>query len=1156
MRSIIRSALIVTGVLLLMGWAIFPAKDNLRLGKDLRGGVSLLYSVQNRESSLESAKDVINRTIEVLKNRVDPNGLFEISMVGQGTDRIEVQMPLPSPEVLQLKREFESELEGIAKAALSKGRIDVAVAAGPERARNIESLAHGNSKRKELLDAAAAAADAATAARTQYTAETDAAKKEALAQTVATAELAYEDVVTKVLATAISADELRRVVSLSPLPRKFVDRSGKPVSLMSPREEAEKKLRELHPDSLTEIDAVIGKYNAYAAQRKGLDDPEDLKRMLRGAGVLSFRIGVNPGAHPAEAELRRKFKELGPRNANADDARWCRLNRIDGWLHSKDVAEMLAADDSKAAPYFNDMGYVVEARSGDYYMLFWDTPGTRLTLSDHRDNPWAVSSASQGRDETGKLEIRFGMDPVGSRYLGELTSKHIGKKMGVLLDEEVYTAPNLQSAISASGRITGDFTAAEVDYVVRTLTGGSLQAALSPDPISEDTIAPQLGADNLRMGLWSGVYAAIVVAVFMLFYYFTCGMIAFISLLVSAVIILGSMALSKAAFTMPGIAGVILTFGMAVDSNVLIYERMREELLRGCDLKTAIRLGFDKAFSSIVDGNMTNLIVCVVLYYMGTPEIRGFAITMGIGVVATLFSSLVVSRLLFDIGVALGWRKTSMLPMAIPGLQAAITPNIKWLNYRYVFFTISGIYVGLGLAMIFFIQGPRMLDNQFLGGTKLTLQLKTNADGSQLEMTRKEIEERVKAIAATPDLPGVMMPLRNAEIIPLNPRSDGVTAEKFDIKVGPVGEGVVADPNAIPEAIKTAFADIMDVKPELKFTGSEQVDANRAPVYPIERPILGDNIDRAAAKDPVQAFIGGAAIVLENIEPASSLDSLKSRLDVVRRSSDYSSTLTRPREILVIGGTPDRVTSAVIVVRDENISVIEDEAGWTDAVKAKEWALVREALTKSTNLAGIQNFSPAVADTFQKQALAATLLSFFFIGIYIWVRFKTFSYSIAAVVALIHDVITVTGLLALCGWAYDMGWGDTVRQAGILPFKIDLNIVAALLTIAGYSLNDTVIIMDRIRENRGKLPFATSTIINDSINQTFSRTLITGGTTLVSCTILYFAGGEGMRAFAFCLTTGLIFGTYSSVAVAAPIVWSRKHDNDPGVQDREQPNTL
>ncbi len=1157
MRSTIRTALIVTGVLLLLGYFIFPPKENLRLGKDLRGGVSLLYSVQNRAGVGSDAKEIINRTIEVLKNRVDPNGLYEISMVAQGTDRIEVQMPLPSAEVLELKREFESELEGLAQASLTSRRVDSAVAAGPDRERNIVELSHGNAARKTLLESAAASLDSARGKRASYDAEADPAKKELLAPEVATAELAFEQSVKAVMATALSADELRRILSLSTRPRLFSDATGKPVSLPSPREEAEGKLRALHPNTLAEIDAVVNKHDKYAEKRKGFDDTDELKRLLRGSGVLSFRIAVKAGERSDEESLRSRFQELGPRNANADDARWFKLNRLDGWLHSKEMAMEVAKSDQAGVDFFRNIGYVVEGRAGEFHMLLWDTPGTRLNLDDHRDNPWAVTSSSGARGDTGKLEITFNMDPVGSRYLGELTGRHIGKFMGVLLDDEVYTAPTLQSAISSNGRITGDFNPEEVDYVVRTLTGGSLQAALSPDPISEETIAPQLGADNLRLGLWAGVYSAIIVAVFMVFYYFSCGAIAVFALIINSVLILGAMAMSKAAFTMPGIAGMILTFGMAVDASVLIYERMREEMLRGADLRTAVRLGFEKALASIVDGNMTNLIVCVVLYYFGTPEIKGFAITMGIGVVSTLFASLVVSRLLFDIFLSLGWRKTSMLPMAIPGLQAALTPRFDWLKYRYVFYSISAVYVSLGLIMIFVVQGKRMLDNQFLGGTKVTLQLKTDdGSGKPLLLTRSAVAERVAAGSDATNLPAVLRPLRNAEIIPLNPQRDGITASRFDIKVGPTPDGVLPDPSAIPEAIKLKFADVMDVQPALTFVGADAERAESAPIYPIDKPRLGDNVDRPTLSDPVESYIGGAAIVLDSITPPVSLASLQTRLDTVRKSSVFSSTLVRQREIRIIRGTDDQVEAAVVLVRDPSVSMLEDEVGWLDNVRDKEWAIVREGLTKSTSLAGVQQFSAAVADTFQKQAIIATLMSFFFIGIYIWIRFKTFAYSVAAVVALIHDVITVAGLLALCGWFYDIGWGDTVRALGILPFKIDLNIVAALLTIAGYSLNDTVIVMDRIRENRGRLPYATSAIVNASINQTFSRTVITGGTTMGSCLILYLVGGEGMRAFAFALLTGLIVGTYSSIAVAAPIVWSRKHENDPGAVDVPQPVTL
>jgi len=179
------------------------------------------------------------------------------------------------------------------------------------------------------------------------------------------------------------------------------------------------------------------------------------------------------------------------------------------------------------------------------------------------------------------------------------------------------------------------------------------------------------------------------------------------------------------------------------------------------------------------------------------------------------------------------------------------------------------------------------------------------------------------------------------------------------------------------------------------------------------------------------------------------------------------------------------------------------------------------------------------------RAVAAVLLSFLFITIYIWVRFGTVRYSIAAIVCLMHDVLTCIGLIALAEIVYDMpSVQGVVRSMGIQPFKIDLTMVAAILTIIGYSLNDTIVIMDRIRENRGRLPYASTEVINDSVNQTISRTVITSGTTLIAVLILYIFGGDGVRAFSFALLVGIVVGTYSSVAVAAPLVWSRKRSGE------------
>ncbi len=1151
MRTIYRNLIFTLFALAISTWAIIPPEKKLRLGKDLRGGVSLVYSVQTRDTAGQDPKTLIDETISVLKDRVDPDGLFEISMVAQGTDRIEITMPLPSDRVKALSKAYRDELEALGAASLNRPRLERTLRLPPsERAPALERLSNKNSKRLELLNAAAAAFDAAAATRDAFIAETDPARKDTLAAEAAGAELALDDALAKALATALSSDDLHRVLTLSTKPRSFSDREGKTQTLPSPREEAERKLREAHPDAAADIDRVIATFNAYAAERKSLDDPEDLKRLLRSAGVLSFRISVKPGAHPDETNLRQRFRELGPRNANADDARWYRINRIDGMIHSREDALRLASDDSFAADYFRGMGYVVEARGGDYYMLAWDTPGNRLTKGDHADQPWAVAAAYQSRDELGKPCIAFAMDAVGTKYLGQLTAVNVGNQMAVLLDDEVYTAPTLRSAISSNGQITGDFSQEEINYVVRVLSGGTLQQALSPDPISQNSIAPALGFDNLRMGLMSGVYSVILVAVFMVVYYFRFGLVAVLATMVNALLIMGAMSLSKAAFTMPGIAGMILTFGMAVDSNVLIYERIREELNRGADLKTAVRLGFERALSSIVDGNITNLIVCVVLYYTGTPEVRGFAITMGIGVVSTLFAALVFSRMVFDIAVNFGWRKASMLPMAWPGLQKFLTPNINWLRLRYIFYTISAVYVGLGFAMIWY-QGSKMLDTEFLGGTKLTIQLREGPDGKPLTLTRDQVQQRAQAAASDTD--PALRPLLNAEVIPINPREDGVTSDRFEIKVGAAEAGT--DPDAIPDAIVAVFADTLEIKPPLAFTGSELTDT-LAPVYPIEKATLGENVDtHASRRDDVQSFLGGAAIIIDNIDPPTPLKSIAERMRTARQSAEFSGTIAREVGFIILEGDENAVESLAVLVRDDNASYLRDEAAWSQNVRAKEWALTVKALTGKTSLAGVNAFSPAIASSFRADAITASVLSFFLIGIYIWVRFKTLNYALAAVVALVHDVLTVIGLLAFCEILYETpATAGFARSIGLLPFKIDLNTVAALLTIAGYSLNDTVVIMDRIRENRGKLLYATSSIINTSINQTFSRTIITGGTTLGSCLILYFIGGEGMRSFAFSLATGLIVGTYSSVAIAAPIVWSRKHEDQPELSI--QPVTL
>ncbi|MCA9304503.1 MAG: hypothetical protein KC996_10310, partial [Phycisphaerales bacterium] len=331
--------------------------------------------------------------------------------------------------------------------------------------------------------------------------------------------------------------------------------------------------------------------------------------------------------------------------------------------------------------------------------------------------------------------------------------------------------------------------------------------------------------------------------------------------------------------------------------------------------------------------------------------------------------------------------------------------------------------------------------------------------------------------------------------------------------------------------------------PALAFKGSELADASAAPTYPVISGRLGESINRPELRNSVSDFVDGVAIVFEDIQPQPTLKSMQDRLELMRRKDDFIDVLGRPSELIVIDGNADAVKSAVLLVVDPNLGYSDNANAWRDSVAQREWDLVRAALAQSSDQLSVQNFSPAIAENFRATAFAAVLLSLLLILIYIWVRFGSVRYSLAAIVALTHDVLAVIGLIALAEIIYDNpAFAGLTKLLMVEPFKIDLNLVAALLTIIGYSLNDTIIIMDRIRENRGKLSYASKAVINSAINETISRTVITSGTTILAIFILYVDGGPGVHAFSYALFCGVMVGTYSSVAVAAPMVWSRKKD--------------
>ncbi|MEZ6243466.1 MAG: protein translocase subunit SecD [Phycisphaerales bacterium] len=1163
MRHLLRNSILCIGLMVFFTAMIFPPAQKLRLGKDLRGGVTLLYSVKIDRQ--ESAGRVLDQVIQVLKDRIDPQGLLEIQMVAQGQDRIEITMPLPGPHVIELRDAYREKLNALSAFEITPDeferamRLETSAPDGSDpRAQALDRLSGGDEKIRALMATAAQSLDEARAARQAL----DVAKAQDgtpqdviddLVAKVADAEIAYEAARDEVLAASFSPEELGEALTL-PTEEKLVrdDKLDEMVPLDSPRKQALDKIEAKHGDLKQQIEEVKQAYDVYVSNRKSLDDPEDLQRLISAAGVLSFRISIDPqgssgtNTHPEEQRLRDELRELGPGGVRARDARWFQVNRIESWYETKQQWEILQANPEA---FFASQGFVGEEYKGKYYILLWDVRGLRLTQADA---VWGVRSAFESQDQLGRPAIGFTMNAQGAARLGELTGPNVGNNMAILLDDQIYGRPPvLRSRIASTGQISGDFSKPEREYLIRVLAAGSLQAKLSPTPLSINQIAPDLGADNLRAGMKAGIWALITVSAFMLLYYFMYGGVAVFSLLCNATLILGAMALARASFSLPGIAGVILTFGMAVDSNVLIYERIREELRAGQDLKTAVRLGFSRATSSIVDGNVTNLIVCFVLAYTGTQEIKGFAITLGIGVVATMFAALVVSRIIFALLVdQLRVKRMSMLPIAVPLIDRFLEPRINWVGLRWLFAVISLGYVSLGIGMIA-TRGERMLDTEFRGGVQIDLPLKEDEQtGQHLLRTRQQIQDAVRALGDQAPEDSPIRALRNAEIQPLNPEPDGVTSDTFRIKT------YATDADAVRSAIFGLFGTegegIIDTRSPLRFRGQDTSNIVDSPVFPVISARLGESLGRPDIRDDVGGYIGGVAILLEDITPTPTLQGLEDRLEAMRRKEGYSQTLSRNHEVRVLAGTNDAVQSAVILVHDEDVNYFENESVWRADMRDLEWRLTRDALTEVTSLASVQSFSSIVASDFKGKAIVSVVLSLMLILIYIWVRFGNVRYSLAAIIALFHDVLTVIGLMALAEIIYDHEALQPVANfLGLEPFKIDLNIVAALLTIIGYSLNDTIIIMDRIRENRGKLSYADKGVVNSAINQTISRTVITSGTTLMAVLILYIFGGEGVHGFAFAMLVGIMVGTYSSVAVAAPLVWTRRPS---GEGDRvEQP---
>jgi len=1187
-------------------WQLYPPAKTLKPGLDLAGGTSLIYEIDTQGLSPGEIKGLAQRTINVLRRRIDPTNVRNLIWRSHGNTRLEIQVPLASAKTREKRKAYDFARKELEKENTNLAKIVRCLSEDPaERSRKFEEFARGSNERLEILNNLADASDqrkALQALRDNLDKELDSAAddihiedfdKNRLKSLAAEWAVLDPNQLAETLQGLTNGDKkeldaLRKYVNIyvkwADVVRQLTDpETGKNILYKKALEDLEninldmaqmdailemhekssqrrhqlEELKRRFPDRAKKIDALVAAFADYRDVRGRVDDPEDVKRMLKGAGILEFRIVPKPDDEQTDRDEIAAYIETlttkGPKEAFGNKYVWCEIENIDDWP----VKTTITAK-------FGEKFYVLASNKDNEVMLH--SAGTRK---------WKLKKAFPTTDNMGRRAIGFLLDEVAGNMFWNISKDNIGRQLCILLDGVAISAPNLKSAIRSSGIIEGSFSETEVADMVNKLNAGSLPARLIEPPIAEKTIGPIIGAEYRDQGIKAAVIGLIVVAVFMLVYYVGSGSIADIALFMNLLFILAIMALSKATFTLPGIAGVILTIGMSVDANVLIFERIREEQVRGSSLRIAIRNGYQRAFRTILDANITTFITALILYMVASEEIKGFAIVLMLGIVSSMFTALFVTRVIFQFLLSKRIIKDHLLM-----LRLVRKPQFNWMGARYIFVCISLILIVAGLFVFFNRQDK--YDIEFTGGTSVQINLKEDA-----RLTKTQVEERIHRFGEQ---------IGNPKIAAARVYAVGTTGLQYEINTTETNKTTVNvtfartdtqhNVDSVTAAIVKAQKQSAGELSNLRVTQNQQDPAeftiatsqvnktlikrilNRAfdkEDVDISEPVVDEIVSRAImtsfegqlqilenlqpqivsvekitetvidTNPELSDFLGGVKIVC-NIQKAATAGQIMDRFADLRFKPDMRNLRWYPYEVLNTNLTPIQqnttvksfvYVSAVPEAGFRNLNIDE----WNRFVE-NEKTRVTAAAKLQTSLSRVTKIDPSIGQQAKTSALIAIVLSLCAIVGYIWIRFGSFRYGIAAITALAHDVCITLGVIMVCTYIAGTAFGRTLL---IGDFKINLEIIAAFLTIIGYSLNDTIVVFDRIRENRGKLTLNRK-IINNSINQTLSRTILTSFTTFIVVLIMYIWGGTGLRGFTFAMLIGIIVGTYSSIAIASPIL--------------------
>lgn len=631
------------------------------------------------------------------------------------------------------------------------------------------------------------------------------------------------------------------------------------------------------------------------------------------------------------------------------------------YLRSEVVASRLPLNLKFA---FGDIGTTNDRSAGMFGLYALKTlDGVRSKLEGER-----ITDARQDFDERGRVAISMRMDQVGTRTWAQMTKENIGKGIAIVLDDYVLSAPTVQGEIpNGNSQITGNYEVKDAIDFASTLKSGKLPAPARI--VQEQVVGPTLGAEAIHGGSMAFSIAFLVIFALMLGYYNNSGWVANVSLILNVFLTIAILTAIGNTFTAASIAGLVLTIGMAVDTNVIIFERIKEELSHGKGYEAAVATGYKRSLAPVLDSHVTTFLTAAILFYFGLGPIKGFATVQMIGIVLNLFCGILVSRTLTDWFTS---RKKHLEYFTGVSKRIFRHSQFHFIEFRKITYIISVVVVVLSIGA--FIYGFDY-GVEFKGGRSYTVRFDK--------------------------------PMSNEEV------------------------------------------------------GSEL------------KKVMGDN--------PIIKTVGSSNQL--NITTSYLIDEPGEKIDSVVERTLY----TGLKKFL-----------------PEDLSFAEFDLNYK---------------------VGSQTVLPTISEDLKRGAIMATIFALLIIMAYIFIRFSDWRYSLGTIVALLHDVLVTLVVFSF------------FRHVVPFPLEIDQHFIAAVLTVIGFSMNDTIIVFDRIRENSHLMYTADkATIINKSINDTLSRTIMTSATVFISILILFLVGGEVTRGFAFALLIGVAVGTYSSIFVAAPIL--------------------